>query len=220
VNTLLLLPKAKLEDAMSFGGEDHDPWLGALLNFPTVLHSRASFDHEINTENLQRAILQALRSISMLSLPIELSISDHDGYYPGTVSFKLGVGNAEAFDVFDYKEQERLLQRIEKKGPFPTLDLAFNLRYAVTDEKRHTAREDRFLARLLFRSDRMDVYIHHLRGMRRIGPEEIITMLIRQIDIELQKLGYPSLQKENVQKSRRRVTGIRIENRDGSRSRG
>src|SRR5437867_6168934 len=106
---------------MSFKRDDDDPWLGALLNFPTVLHSRAFFDHEINAENLQRAVLLALRSISILSLPMELSISDHDGYYHGTVSFKLGVGNAEAFDVFDDKEQERLLHRIENKGPFPIL---------------------------------------------------------------------------------------------------
>jgi hypothetical protein len=207
VNSLLLLHKSKAEDAMSFGGEDHDPWLGALHNFPTVLHSRASFDHEINTENLQRAVLQALRSMSMLNVPMELSISDHDGYYHGSVSFKLGVGNAEAFDVFDRKEQERLLQRIENKGAFPTLDLSFNARYAVTDEKRHSAREDRFLARLLFRADRMEVYVHHLRGMRRIEPEEIITTLIQQIDLQLQKLGYPRLRKENVSASRQNVAG-------------
>ena len=192
---------------MSFKRDDDDPWLGALLNFPTVLHSRAFFDHEINAENLQRAVLLALRSMSMLSLPLELSISDHDGYYQGTVSFGIGVGNAEAFDVFDDKEQERLLQRIENKGPFPTLDLAFNARYAVTDKKRHTAREDRFLARLLFRSDRMEMYVHHLRGMRRIEPEEIITILIGQIDAELQKLGYPRLRKENVEEPRQNVAG-------------
>jgi hypothetical protein len=190
---------------MSFGGEDQDPWLGALHNFPTVLHSRASFDHEINTENLQRAVLLALRSMSMLNVPMELSISNHDGYYHGTVSFKLGVGNDDAFDVFDEKEHERLLQRIENKGPFPTLDLSFNARYSVTNEEQHTAREDRFLARLLFRSDRMDMYVHHLRGMRRIEPEEIITMLIEQIDIQIEKLGYPRLRKENVSAPRRNV---------------
>src|SRR5256885_13238099 len=39
---------------MSFKRDDDDPWLGALLNFPTVLHSRAFFDHEINAENLDR----------------------------------------------------------------------------------------------------------------------------------------------------------------------
>jgi hypothetical protein len=206
---------------MSLRGEDDDPWLGTLLNFPTVLHSRASFDHEINPDNLQRAVLLALRSISSLLLPIELSISDHDGYYHGTVSFKLGVGNAEAFDVFDDKEQERLLQRIENKGPFPTLDLAFNARYTVADEKRHTAREDRFLARLLFRSDRMEVYVHHLRGMRRIGPEEIIAMLNEQIDVQLQELGYPRLRRENVQRPHRKIAGNprSVEVRDGSRSR-
>jgi len=204
---------------MSFKRDDDDPWLGALLNFPTVLHSRAFFDHEINAENLQRAVLLALRSMSILSLPMELSISDHDGYYHGTVSFKLGVGNAEAFDVFDDKEQERLLHRIENKGPFPTLDLAFNARYAVTDKKRHTAREDRFLARLLFRSDRMEMYVHHLRGMRRIEPEEIITILIGQIDAELQKLGYPRLRKENVEEPQQNVAGTpkRVGVRKGSR---
>ena len=207
MNSLLLLPKLEAVDAMSSQEEDHDPWLGALLNFPTVLHSRASFDHEINTDNLQRAVLLALESISTLTLPVELSISDRAGYYHGSMSFKLGVGNAEAFDIFDHKERERLLQRIENKGAFPTLDLALNVRYAVKDEKRHSAREDRFLARLLFRSDRMDVYVHHLKGMRRIEPKEIITMLIERIDVELQKLGYPRLRKETVQKSSRNLTG-------------
>src|SRR2546428_11949042 len=103
---------------MSFKRDDDDPWLGALLNYPTVLLSRFFFDHKINAENLQRAVLLALRSMTILSLPMELSISDHDGYYHGTVSFKLGVGNAEDFDVFDYKEKRNYCTESRTKVRF------------------------------------------------------------------------------------------------------
>ena len=65
----------------------------------------------------------------------------------------------------------------------------------------------------------MEMYVHHLRGMRRIEPEEIITILIGQIDAELQKLGYPRLRKENVEEPQQNVAGTpkRVGVRKGSR---
>ena len=179
--------------------EDEDPWLGAVSNFPTVLHSKGFFAHELNDDNLQKILLKVLGVISSVRLPIQLSISDHDGYFIGTVGFRLGVGNAEAFDIFDENEEERLLRRIETKGPFAALDLSFNTSYLVSDEEhRHRAREDRFLARLIFRSGRLEMYVHHLSGMRRVRPEDIIDILVEQLNGELRKRGYAGLRQEAI----------------------
>lgn len=188
---------------MSSGEEDEDPWLGAILNFPTILHSKESLVHELNDSSLQRVLLKVLGTIASLRLPIKLSLSDHDGYFLGTVGFKIGIGNAEAFDVYDAKEQDRLLKRIESKGPFAALDLSFNASYSIHDNgRRHAVREDRFLARLIFRSGRMEVYVHHLRGMRRVRSDDVIDLLVEQINGELRQQGHTILRKELAQRKR------------------
>ena len=184
--------------------EDNDPGLGSLENFPTVLHARAAFESEVNVANLQKSMVSALRALSDLRLPIELSRSDHEGYVNGQLDFKVGVGNVEAFDIFDDREEDRLLRRIENKGAFDSLDLSFKLHYAINDGKKHTIPDDRFLTRLLFRPGRMEVYVHHHKGIRRVQPEELIGLLIEEVDMNLESKKYPRLlPEENSQVSRR-----------------
>ncbi len=181
-----------------------DPGLGSLESFPTVLHARASFESEVNVENLQKSLVSALHALANLRLPIELSRSDHDGYVGGLVDFKLGVGNVEAFDIFDEAEEDRLLRRIERRGAFPSLDLSFKLHYSINDGKKHTVPDDRFLARLLFRPGRMEVYVNHHKGIRRVQPEELIALLIEEVDTSLEGMRYPRLHPEDHSRTSRR----------------
>ena len=186
--------------------DDRDPWLGTLLEFPRVLHSSAIFTHEVNNDSLQKAVLKALHQISISRLPIELSLSDHQGYYHGAIAFRLGIGNGEAFDVFDQKEEERLLKRIENRGAFTALDLSFTASYSIRDQdRRHPVRADRFLARLIFRLDRLEIYVHHLRGIRRVRAEEIIELLVEHVNGELRRDGHSILAKDDSRKENRTI---------------
>jgi len=177
---------------------EEDPWLGTVDNFPTVLHARASFSFDINPESLQKALVSALASLRENPKPREITVADRDGYLNGQLVFRLGIGNGDGFDVFDSKEEERVLHRIENRGSFNTLDLAIQLHYSVNDSRRHRVHEDHYILRLVFQPGRVEVLVHHLKGVRRVEPDELIRLIIQELNVELTRDRYGQVELEDV----------------------
>jgi hypothetical protein len=177
---------------------DDDPWLGTLEHFPTIYHARASWLYDINTESLQKAIFAGLRSLSQRKKNLEITVADIPGYQSGEAQFKFGVGNKDGFDILDDKEAKRVIQRIEQKGTFETLDLVFHLHYSVDGSKRHKVHQDQYMARLAFQPGRVELLLHHLKGVRRIGPDELVRILLSATNQELDRNKYPELELESL----------------------
>ncbi len=114
------------------------------------------------------------------------------------MAFKLGIGNGDGFDVFDSKEGDRLLKRIENHGPFSTLDLAFYLHYTIDDGKRHRIHEDHYMIRLAFQPGRVEILVHHVKGVRRMQPDELIRLVLEELNVELGRNRYPELELESL----------------------
>jgi hypothetical protein len=180
---------------------DDDPWLGTLERFPTVYHARASWLYDINTESLQKAIFAGLRTLSREKKSLDITVADIPGYQSGGVVFKFGVGNKDGFDILDDKEAKRVIQRIEEKGTFRTLDLVFHLHYFVDDGKRHRVHQDQYLARLTFQADRVELLLHHLKGVRRIAPDELVRILLLATNYELGRNKYSEVELESLSSS-------------------
>ena len=178
---------------------EEDPSLGTLDKFPTVLHARASFSFDINPESLQKALVSALASLRTNPKPREITVADQDGYSKGQVAFKLGVGNSDGFDVLDSKEEERLLNRIENQGSLNILDLAFQLHYSLSDGRRHRVHEDHYIIRLVFQPGRVEVLVHHLKGVRRVEPDELIKLIIQELNVVLTRDRYAQVELEAVE---------------------
>ena len=177
---------------------DDDPWLGTLERFPTVYHARASWLYDINTESLQKALFAGLHSLAQGKKSLEITVADIPGYQSGGVVFRFGVGNKDGFDILDNKEAERVIQRIEEKGTFRTLDLVFHLHYSVDDGKRHKIHQDQYLTRLTFQPGRVELLLHHLKGVRRVAPDELVRILLSAINHELDRDKYPELELESL----------------------
>jgi hypothetical protein len=177
---------------------DEDPWLGTLERFPTIYHARASCLYDINTESLQKAIFAGLRSLAQEKKPLDITVADIPGYQSGGVVLKFGVGNKDGFDILDNREMERVIRRIEEKGTFRTLDLIFHLHYSVDDGKRHKVHQDQYLARLTFQPGRVELLLHHLKGVRRIAPDELVHLLLSTTNRELDRNKYPGLELESL----------------------
>jgi hypothetical protein len=180
---------------ISFG---EDPSLGTVERFPTILHARASFSFDINPESLQKALVSALASLRANPKFREITVADRDGYSKGQLAFKLGIGNGDGFDVLDSKEEERVLNRIENQGSLNILDLAFQLHYSLNDGSRHRIHEDHYLLRLVFQPGRAEVLVHHLKGVRRVEPDELIRLLIEELNVELARDRYGEIELESV----------------------
>jgi len=178
-----------------------DEWLGALHQFPTILHARASFSFDLSPDSFQKALVSALSSLRALTLPRMLTVADKDGYSGGKIGFKIGIGNGEAFDVLDAKEEERVLDRIENRGAFGALDLAFHLHYTIDDSRMHKLHEDHYLVRLVFQAGRVEVLVHHLKGIKRVEPVEVVRLILERLNIELANKRFPLADLESVSSS-------------------
>ena len=116
----------------------------------------------------------------------------------GQIIFRLGIGNGDGFDILDSKEEERVLHRIENRGPFNILDLAFQLHYSVGDGKRHRVHADHYILRLVFQPGRVEVLVHHHKGVRRVEPDELIGLIIRELNVQLTRNRYSEVELESV----------------------
>lgn len=175
-----------------------DEWLGSLFSFPTALHARASFVFDMSIPSLQKGLVSALSILRSSSVPFELSISDDDGYQSGKLRFEIGVGNGEAFDILDADEEQRLLGRIENMGPFSIIDLALHLRYVIEDNRSHKIHRDHYVVRLVFQPGGFEMLIHHVKGLRRVDPAEIVQLILQRLNAELVRNGLLELQLASV----------------------
>jgi hypothetical protein len=169
---------------------DDDPWLGTITRFPTVLHARASLVYDVTNETLQKTLVRCLLQLQQSARPIELSLSDNAGYLDGTVRFRVGVGSNDGFDILDGSEEDRVLRRILAHGGFQTLDLSFDLQYKVKSPGKHRVARDRYLTRLTFQTGRAEMLVHHLKGLKRVDPGEMVRLLLGITNAELLSKGY------------------------------
>ncbi len=149
--------------------------------------------------SLQKCILSSLKSLQTIPLTREITVADREGYSKGHVVFKIGIGNGDAFDTFDMKEHERILERIENGGPLGTIDMTFHLRYLIDDSVRHRVHEDHYVVRMVFQPARVEILVHHLKGIRRIEPDELVRLVVGEFNIELKRNGYPVLELESLE---------------------
>lgn len=175
-----------------------DEWLGVVYRFPTVLHGRAFFSFDVNPETLQKTLVNALSSLRDTAVSKEITVANLDGYSQGKVSFEIGVGNGEGFDILDANVVERLLNRIENRGTFDTLDIVLHLHYEIPDGRAHKIHEDQYITRLAFRPGRAEMLVNHVKGIRRIDPSELVELLLQRLNAEIDRVKLPRVELEQV----------------------
>ncbi len=73
-----------------------------------------------------------------------------------------------------------------------------HVEYGISDGKRHNLRGDRYIARLQFRPENAELLLHHLKGLRRIQPDELVHTFISLVNSELAKEHYTKLEIETL----------------------
>ena len=133
-----------------------------------------------------------------ISLSRDITVADRGGYSEGRVEFRIGIGNGDGFDILDAREVQRVLGRIENLGAFAKLDVSFHLSYKITDGMAHRVRGDDYLLRLVFQDGRVELLVHHLKGIRRIESRELLELLIGRLNMELGRMRFEPVELESV----------------------
>jgi len=175
---------------------DGDSWIGEIRRFPTILHARASLAYDVTTVTLQKSLILSLKRIQESRQEIEVSLSDRKGYLEGTVGFKVGIGNDSGFDILDSAVEDKVLRKIIAQGPLPILDFGIDMRYRIQSPTRHRVAIDRYLTRFTFGTGKLELLVHHLQGLRRLEPGDLVQLLLSAVNNELASRGYQPMELE------------------------
>jgi len=147
--------------------------LGVYSSFPTLIHGDVILTHYVNLSVLQECVVQAIANMNVEKVETALSVADRSGYFLGETRFGT-------------------------RGGFSTFDYSLTIRYRIKDDMRHSLHCDKYLVRHLFFEDQMEIQLFHEKGIRRLNPDEVITMLVKRINDELGKRSERQLKTEKI----------------------
>ena len=159
--------------------------LGIYSSFPAIIHGDAILTYDVNVKVLQECIVQAISKIHMEKIETTLSAADRSGYFPGETRFEVRIAEGSSFRSLNPSMKRRIIEHLKSRGEFSTFDYSLTIRYRIKDDMRHSLHCDKYLVRHLFFEDQMEIQLFHEKGIRRLNPDEVITMLVKRINEEL-----------------------------------
>ena len=157
--------------------------------FPQTIHGRAILTYDVDSTTLQRTLIRILKEFNKLRLDTSISLADREGYFDGEITFKVGVANEQYFCYLDNYQERSVSEFLTKQGTLPILDFLVVARYLLKDQERHPIRTDSYLVRFITSEFQMEVYLYHEKGIRRLNPDELITMIAKELNRQL-RTGY------------------------------
>jgi len=168
---------------------------GVYENFPDLHHGIALFSYKTSTQNIQRILIRLFYRINQGEEVLEVPELTSHGIQ---LVSDIGIADALAFNFIDEEEKNRWLNLMKKKA-FETLDFIWIVRYYVSKKGKNTPLKfDYYMLRFLFRSETMELRIHHERGTRRLPIEDLIKLIGEKINKELKKEGEEALILESL----------------------
>ena len=160
---------------------------GRFINFPSIIHGTVEISHKTSIKRLKHIVAEALRSLNGITMSRTLSVASPTGVQRGVMIFEIGV--ADGFN-FDYLDEETLkkLSDIPERGLSSVLDILIIVSYYYFKNRRRIPlRFDHILFRFVFNSRELNIYLHHVKGIRRLPLDELLKQIIATIKNEMKK---------------------------------
>ncbi|PVX23643.1 MAG: hypothetical protein CW691_10010 [Candidatus Bathyarchaeum sp.] len=158
--------------------------LGRYENFPENIHGVTIFHHQNPTKSLQQAIFCTFHRLN--SELFDLGTVTPYLKQKSEVGFEFGVADGIDFNFLDQNELDNALRTVNETE-LETLDFFFAVRYHLIRDngKRVPLRFDYHVLRFFFQEDVLEVRIRHEKGTQRVPLDELISFLVKQINVEL-----------------------------------
>lgn len=161
---------------------------GRFANFPSIIHGIAKLNHKTSTTRLQRVIAESLRDLNGYKMPLTLSVASHQGAQKGEVAFEVGVADDLYFDYLDEETFTKLVKPLKHRKTLPVLDVLIIVSYHYSkNEKRVSLYSDHHLLRFTFKDGELNLYLFHMKGIRRMPLDEFLNHVIGRIKERLRE---------------------------------
>lgn len=155
---------------------------GRFADFPSIIHGTAKITHKTSATRLQRAIAETLRDLNGYRMPQVLSVASHSGVHEGEAAFEVGVADGLYFDYLDEETFKRLVKPLRAGKFFPVLDVLIIVSYHYSRNGRRVSLNfDHHLLRFIFKKEELDLYLFHLKGIRRIPLDEFLNHVLDRV---------------------------------------
>lgn len=163
-------------------------FFGRFTNFPSIIHGTAKIAHKTSTTRLQRVIAEALRDLNGYKMPRTLSVASHSGVHRGEVAFEVGVADGSYFDYLDEETFTKLVKPLKSRKSLPVLDVLIIVSYHYSKNgKRISLNFDHHLLRFTFKNRELNLYLFHMKGIRRMPLDEFLNHVINRIKERMTK---------------------------------
>jgi hypothetical protein len=158
------------------------PSFGRFSNFPSMIHGTAKISHKTSSTRLQRVIAEALRDLNGYKTTQILSVASRSGRYPGETTFEVGVADDLYFNYLDDETYTHLVTRLKSRRVFQALDVLIVVLYHYyKKEKRIPLHFDHNIIRFTFKKGELNVYLFHVKGIRRMPLDDLLNFVIARI---------------------------------------
>ena len=161
---------------------------GRFTNFPSIIHGTAKISHKTSKPRLQLVIVEALRDINGCKTSQILSVASRSGRYPGEITFEVGVADDLYFYYLDNETYTKLVMPLKSKKFFQVLDVLIVVLYHYfKNGKRIPLNFDHNIIRFTFKKGELDLYVFHVRGIRRMPLDDLLNLMIGRIKGKMTK---------------------------------
>ena len=161
---------------------------GRFSNFPSIIHGTAKISHKTSITRLQRVIAEALRDLNGYKTHQILSVASRSGRYPGETTFEVGVADDLYFNYLDDETYTNLVTRLKSRRVFQVLDVLIVVLYHYHKKgKRIPLHFDHNIIRFTFKKGELNVYLFHVKGIRRMPLDDFLNFVISLIKGKMTK---------------------------------
>jgi len=163
---------------------------GVYENFPDLHHGAALFSSQTSPQTLQRLLICLFYRMNRGEEPLETPMFTSQGIQ---LIPEIGIAEGLTFTFLDEEEKKRWLDNVKKEA-FKILDFIWIAKYYVSEKgKNKPLKFDYYMLRFIFRSEAIELRVHHERGTRRLPIEDLIRLISEKINQDLNKKGEPPL---------------------------
>lgn len=161
---------------------------GRFTNFPSIIHGTAKIRHKTSIPRLQRVIAEALRDLNGYKTPQILNVASRSGRYTGETTFEVGVADDLYFYYLDEETYTKLVTPLKSRKFFQALDVLIVVSYHYyKNGKKIPLNFDHNIIRFTFKKGELNLYVFHIKGIRRTPLDDLLNLVISRIRGKMKK---------------------------------
>ena len=160
---------------------------GIFQNFSSLIHGTVKIFHKTSSKKLQQIIVNAFKLLNELRIEQVLSAAGNTSLQKGVIAFEVGIANGLYFEFLNEVTLTKLAKYLQQ-NIFSIIDVLIIVTYHYfKKEKKIPLNFDHYILRLVFHSKELDLYLYHVKGIRRMNIDEFLNYIIELIKKQIIK---------------------------------